>query len=212
MALDSYTNLITEVGDLLNRGDLVAKVPTWIALVEAELRRELQGRNMRTEIAITFGTTGVIALPLDMGRPVSLTLETALYRWPVELTTYERVQIKRGQIVVGPPRYACVIGAELRFPPTDSDTAYTGTLIYDADIPALTTTNLSNWVLVSHPDVYLYGAALHSAPYLRDDERIQMWKEMFYQPAIAQVRLARDRAEFGANTPVIRPKSALGGT
>lgn len=210
MAFDTYTNLQTEVTDLLNRGDLATKVPSWISLVEAEIQRILQGRDMRTTVSLTFDTTGSVALPTDYRSPVSLTLETEAFKGPLELTTYERLQTKRSQLINGSPIYAAVNGSYLLLAPMpDSDTAYTGVLVYDATVAPLSASNTSNWVLLNHPDIYLYGAALHSAPYLRDDDRIPVWQQ-FYDKAIEQVRIARDRAEFGANTPVIRPKSALG--
>lgn len=210
MAFDTYANLKTEVTDLLARGDLATKVPSWISLVEAEIQRILQGRDMRTTVSVTFDTTGSLALPADYRSPVSLTLETDAFKGPIEMTSYERLQTKRSQLINGSPIYAAVSGANLLLAPiADSDTAYTGVFIYDAVVSPLSDTNTTNWVLTNHPDIYFYGAALHSAPYLRDDDRIPTW-EKFYDKAIDQVRVARDRAEFGANTPVVRPRSALG--
>ncbi len=210
MAFDTLTNLTTEITDLLNRGDLTAKVPSWIALVEAEVQRILQGRDMRTTVSVTFDTSGAVALPADFRSPVSLTLETDAFKGPVEITSYERLQLKRGELVTGQPRYAAVSNNTLMIAPiADSDTAYTGVLIYDATVAPLSASNPTNWVLTNHPDLYFYGAALHSAPYLRDDERIPVWEKL-YTKAFEQVRIARDRAEFGVNTPIIRPRSALG--
>lgn len=36
----------------------------------------------------------------------------------------------------------------------------------------------TNWLLDSFPDIYFYGALVHSAPYLRDDARIALWDKM----------------------------------
>ena len=48
-------------------------------------------------------------------------------------------------------------------------------MIYRQNIPALTSTNTSNWLLTLAPDLYLYGTLLETAPYLKEDERIQTW-------------------------------------
>ena len=40
---------------------------------------------------------------------------------------------------------------------------------------ALTDLAPTNWLLTKHPDVYLYGALLESAPYTKEDERINVW-------------------------------------
>jgi len=48
-------------------------------------------------------------------------------------------------------------------------------MIYRKNIPALSVTNTTNWLLALAPDLYLYGALLESAPYIKEDARIQTW-------------------------------------
>ncbi len=36
-----------------------------------------------------------------------------------------------------------------------------------------------NWVLANHPDAYLYGALLQSAPWLGRDDRVPLWAQAF---------------------------------
>jgi len=45
--------------------------------------------------------------------------------------------------------------------------------------------NTTNWLLTKAPDVYLYGALTHAAPFLMDDQRI---------PVFAQIYLTRTQA------------------
>lgn len=210
MPFANYNELQAEVTDLLNRGDLAAKVPSWIVLVEKELQRILEGWQMRVEQPVTFDTSGRLALPTGFVRPVSLTLETDLAKGPIGLTTYERLQVYRGQQTSGIPQYAAVVASELVLAPvSDSQTTYTGTLIFDIQIQPLSADNPTNWVLENHPDLYLYGACVHSAPYLKNEERLSMWQG-FYKDILGQIKIDRDRREFGGNTLIQRPKSALG--
>lgn len=211
MAITTYAELQLAVADLLNRSDLTAVIPTWVDLVEAECGRVLKGRNMRTSLAVTFDTSGALTLPSDFVRANSLTLETDLYQWPVAVKPYEYVIQKRQQLVNGPTRYAAVLNNQLVFAPlADSDTAYTGTLVYDQALAALSDTQTSNWLLANHPDVYLYGCAFHSATYLKDDERIGLWDKL-YHAGLDQIRVLRDESEYASmNTPIARPVSALG--
>lgn len=210
MALDTYTTLQASIADWLNRGDLTAVIPDYIRLVEAELGRILKGRPMTTSVAVTFDTSGTLALPADFVRARSLTLETDLYMWPVEVKPYEYVIQKRGQLVSGPPRYVAVVGDQMVFAPiADSDTEYTGTLIYDAGLTPLSASVSTNWVLEDHPDVYLYGALAQAAPYLKDDERIPVW-ESRYRTGLDQIRELAQASEYAFNTPISRPVSALG--
>ena len=50
-----------------------------------------------------------------------------------------------------------------------------------------------NWLLTASPSAYLYGSLVHSAPYLRDDERIALWDKM-YKDALHTLQGGSDRA------------------
>lgn len=209
MALDSYTTLQAAIADWLNRGDLTATIPDYIRLVEAELGRILKGRPMTTELPVVFDTTGRLALPSDFVRCTSLTLETDLYGWPVEFKPYQYVVQKQAQLITGPPRYAAVVGTDIVIAPTpDSDTQYTGNLIYDATLTPLSVSATTNWVLTDHPDAYLFGSLYQAAPYLNNDERIPVWEARYYK-ALDQIRELTQQSEYGG-TPIVRPISALG--
>jgi Sec7-like guanine-nucleotide exchange factor len=76
------------------------------------------------------------------------------------------------------------------------DTSYTLQLTYYGKIDALSATNTSNFVSVSHPDVYLYGALKHASIYLMEDERIPMFTQQF-EKALEEMRLAQEKSAFG---------------
>jgi hypothetical protein len=46
-------------------------------------------------------------------------------------------------------------------------------------IPALSDSNTSNWVLASHPDVYLYGSLAEAFKYSMDDEQAAKYDGLF---------------------------------
>ena len=125
MALASYSDLKTSVADWLNRSDLTDTIPDFIHLVEAELGRILQGRPMRTSVAVSFDTTGALAVPVDFVRPVTLTLETASYSQPIEVKPYDYLVQKRGQLVSGIPRYVSLVKDTFQFAPIP-DSTYAG--------------------------------------------------------------------------------------
>ena len=58
------------------------------------------------------------------------------------------------------------------------DTSYDLTMVYRARTPELTQDDDTNWILNDYPDVYLYSALLHTAPYLQDDERVGLWASL----------------------------------
>jgi hypothetical protein len=71
------------------------------------------------------------------------------------------------------PLFYSIVGSNFRFAPVPSTTV-TATLTYYKAITALATTS-PNWLLTSHPDIYLYGTLMEAAPYLHDDNRIGLW-------------------------------------
>jgi len=52
----------------------------------------------------------------------------------------------------------------------------------------------SNWLLSTAPDVYLYGALIHSAPYLAEDNRTAIFAQM-YGAAVNQLTLQSETSK-----------------
>ena len=70
-------------------------------------------------------------------------------------------------------------------------------LLYYQKIPSLIS-NADNWLLLDSPDVYLYGALLHSAPYLAEDERVAIWAQM-YSASVARLNEASELARYSGS-------------
>src|SRR3546814_2972155 len=64
MALDTYSDLVTAVGDFLNNTTLTASVPTFIRLAEARFNRILRTPQMETRVTAT-ATSEFTTLPTD---------------------------------------------------------------------------------------------------------------------------------------------------
>jgi len=69
-------------------------------------------------------------------------------------------------------------------------------MVYYASPASLSDSNTSNWLLTYYPDAYLYGALIHSAPYLADDSRIQVWAALL-KSAIDGINSDSDKATYG---------------
>lgn len=209
MALSTYDELQASIADWVNREDLTDVIPDFISLCEARLRRALRARRMRVRSTITLDTTGVYTLPVGVKEVVSLYLNETDMKGVIGFTTAERVNLMRAQWgPTGVPQLVALVDRDLLFGPVP-DREYTAEIVWDLELTALSDSATSNWMLTYYPDVYLYGSLVHSAPYLKDDERIATWQSLF-DKALSELELDRDAAEFGANTPVIRRPSALG--
>jgi hypothetical protein len=189
MALDgSYDGLKATVADFVNRTDLVAVIPDFIRLAEAQMTRRFAGRVrqglpiprrliQRADADIDQGTE-YLAVPADFHGPIDLLLqgEPEIVLDYLDATNLQ--QQKQADKVRGAPRWYAIVGAELQlYPVADQD--YTGELTYVARVPALSVGNPANWILTDYPDAYLYGALVQSAPYLKDDARTTTWGTLF---------------------------------
>ncbi len=56
---------------------------------------------------------------------------------------------------------------------------------------------LRNWLLINHPDAYLYGALMEAEPYMKNDQRIATWAQGL-SAAIDAINSASNDAAFNA--------------
>ena len=177
MSLSTYAELQSSIADWLNRSDLTSQIPDFISLAEAEFTRTLRHRKMITRSDATIDSE-YSATPSDWMQSQQLILKTNPVT-PLEYVTGEALNsLKATSSAVGRPTHYTNIGTELQvFPSPDSN--YTAELVYFRNVPKLSDSNTTNWLLELAPDLYLYGTLLQSAPYLRDDERITTWASLY---------------------------------
>ena len=193
MAVTNYSQLQAAVADWLNRDDLTAAIKDFISLAEAELTRTLRHRSMIKRSTATIDSE-YSATPGDWIQTVSLILETDPVR-QMEYVTNEALNgLKVSSRATGTPTHFTHVGTEIQVHPRpdNTSTGYTGEIVYYAKIPVLSDSNTTNWLLTLAPDIYLYGALIQSAPYLRDDERLATWASL-YQKLIEDLYVSDQR-------------------
>ncbi len=157
----NYTQLVSAIADLMHRTDLGAAIPTFISLAEARLNRHLRVRQMETDLAPTAILNNRITLAQDIADVKLL--------W---VPGYEGTPIERQSILGAvsggtqglPTMYARTGERDLHF---NGGGSVQGVLY--RKIPALSGSNLTNWLVSESPDVYLYGALIQAAIYTKDD-------------------------------------------
>lgn len=198
MSITSYATLQTAIGDFLNRDDLTSVAPTFIQLAEAQINRDV--RHWRMEASTTISANAQFeSLPADWIETIRLAVATGSGPETMDLISRQAMQDKRtgSNDVGGVPRFYAHTAGQLEIYPTPDDT-YTLTLDYLAKIPALSDSNTSNWLLTNAPDVYLYGSLLHSAPYLVEDPRLQVWAQL-YSAAVARLNDESEQARLSGS-------------
>lgn len=197
MSITTYTELKATISDFLNRDDTDAPVPTWIGLAEADMQRKI--RHWRQEKRSTAGIdTQYSTLPADFIEAIRF-YNTDTDTQPLELISqWELLDRKRkASNVSGSPTYYAITAGEIEVYPVPDGT-YNMELYYFGRVAPLSDSVAANWILTYHPDVYLYGALMHTAMYLKDDARLQGWAAL-YQQGIDAINRDGETAKFGGS-------------
>ena len=207
MAISTYTELKASIANWLNRSDLTSEIADdFIKLVEADLNAKLRIRQMEQIETITIDSetetvpTGFIAVRslyiLSNGTKYHLN-----YISPASL-----ISIKGGSTSGLPRTYTIESdnGTEqFRFAPAP-DSSYTGYIQYYKAFTPLSSANASNYILASHPAIYLYGTLFHAANFIGgiDQGQSQSWLGM-YQTALERLEDNDQNDSFGGS-PVVQ--------
>ena len=197
MAITTYAELQSNITDFLNRDDLASVTPTFISLAEADMQRQV--RHWRQEKRSTAELdTQYSAIPADFLEAIRFYITSGESR-PLELISQFQLLDRKYHRAntSGEPAYYAITAGEIEIFPAPAGT-YTAELYYNARIEPLSDSNTSNWMLQYFPDAYLYGSLIHSAPYLKDDSRLQIWAAL-YQSAIDAINMSGEKAKFGGS-------------
>lgn len=209
--LTTYDGLVSTIGDWLNRSDLTAVIPSFIALAEANFNTDERFRIPDLMNRSQANLSGqFLPVPPDFLEPVNLRLlvnqKPVAGTATVEYVTLSQLDAYRQRYTcAGQPQFYTVAADQFEFLPAP-DQAYTAEMIYHARVPALSSTNQQNLLSQRHPNLYLYGALAHSAPYLKDDDRVAVWASIFSGGAEA-LKTAAERAQYGASPLKMRSRT-----
>ena len=195
MSLSTYAALQTTVAEFLNRDDLTATVPAFITLAEASLNRDIRHWRMQSRSTPDLDAQ-YSAVPSDWMETIrfSLTGEGSKRLEPI---SHADLASRRAGYISGRPRFFAMTDGQFELLPTPDGT-YESELVYYARLTALSDEAPSNWLLTYHPDAYLYGALVHSAPYLADDARSVVWAS-FYKAAVDAINTENMNADAGGS-------------
>lgn len=177
--ITNYSTLKSTIADYLNRQDLTAQIPTFIQLAEADMNTRLRCREMIVR-ATTTNDDEFVRLPLDFLESINLQLTDG--QSPLRFVTLDEADIiNKRQTYTAPTFYSLMNGAIELVPPPATGADVEIEMVYYGKITALSDSNTSNWLLLKAPDVYLYGALVHAAPFLMDDQRISVFGSFYSQ-------------------------------
>lgn len=199
MPLSNLTELTASVADWLNRADLSSRVPDFIALAEADLNSKLRVQQMvKTKTAVLSSTR--YPLPSDWLEAHSITVDQTRNSRLQYAPPDELYRIREEMSHIKYPTHYSLWGGNIEVAPVNADV--TVQMSYYARLTGLSATNPTNWLLTLRPDAYLYGALVHAAPYLVEDERTAVWAAG-YANAINSLNDADTKARF-SGAPLVR--------
>jgi hypothetical protein len=180
-------------GDTVFESDL----DNMVDMAHARLNRDLRIQRMVTSTTSNL-TADSLALPASYLELRTITTNSA----PAPLqyvSPQERERIKTYNGSVFQPIYT-VSGTSLLFvgPMSPSDSPpRTVTLTYYAKVPDFAATDTS-WLADNYLDLYTYAVLRHTPAYLKDDERLALWKNE-YDETLASVKDAEAGQRFAGS-------------
>ena len=163
MAITTYATLKAAITNWTHRAGLTDYLDEFIDLTEARLSRELHMSEMETRATITADAE-YIALPSGAMEIRNVQVNTS----PVQTVNYRTPQqmdaANTGE--AGTPRFYTIIGNEFQLYPVP--TSSTLEVTYYKSITPLDDTNTSNFLLTSHPEIYLHGCLYHAYLFTQD--------------------------------------------
>lgn len=173
MALSTYTELKAAIADWLWRSDLTSQIPDFVRIAEARFNREIRTPDMVNVAALTI-TDGVATVPTGYISALSMTLTGQSPYNKLKFQPADRVS-ELDPNNTGSLQIYTRIGDTFAFWPRTSGTAR---LWYRKEVDALDADTASNWLLTSHPDLYLYASLVAAEPFLRNEQRLPVWKSL----------------------------------
>ena len=179
----TYNSLVTDIQQYLERTDAetVAKIPTFIMLAEQVIAAEIKFLgNLTVNASTMIQGLPVISKPARWHKTVSMNVTVNGVKTPVLLRKYEYLrEYWPNETLEGVPAYYADYDYTHWIVAPTPAAAYTFEVLYYERVQPLDSSNQTNWFTTYAPQALLYGSLLQAMPYLKNDERIQMWQAQY---------------------------------
>jgi len=190
----TFTSLQVDLRNYLERGGatdpiVYEQIPRLITLAERRSARELKIQGFQTVVNTTMQAgVAVYAKPDRWRDTISINYGTGTnnnVHTPVFARSYEYIRSYwPNETELGQPKfYADYDYKHWIFVPTPAESYPMEVLYYELP-PLLDDTNQTNWLTEFAPNLLLYGSLVEATPFVKDDERVQLWQS-YYDRALA---------------------------
>lgn len=201
-AIPDLPALTAAISDWLDRADTDAKVPQFIQLAEAMFNREIRSPEMER-------TTTTLTGAEDTLLPDDYLAMRAIYEEgspDIPLKGISPTAIRDGfSGGTGTPIAYCLVSGGIRLVPPPAS-QITLRMDYFAQIEPLSIQAPSNWLLLKHPDAYLYGTLFYAESFFDNATRAAQWKGLLNE-VVARINRTSRNDRYGAG-PLV-PHAAI---
>ena len=180
-----YTEFKTHLLTFLwkaNDADLVASLDNLIIMANSELGRKLTISEREEVLELSIGDETSL-LPDDFSHMITLSYSLGT------LVSCTAAKLAEDRLLLAPPGdngHYRIRGKYLELAGTfDAVSPTTFTIFYRSKIPDFEALDVS-YLADDYLDLYTYAVFKHAAPFLREDERVALWKDM-YKEALESV-------------------------
>jgi hypothetical protein len=174
MALGTYGQLKTSVASWLHRTDLTSEIADFVALAEAQIRRDVRCRAMEASATGTLSAV-TLALPTRFAQARRVLLGDVTQRY----VTPEEFQPLRNS---SNARYT-ILGTNFVFQASTSDYQ----IDYYQWFEAFADDADTNWLLTNYPDIYLSASMVEAVSFINGDP--SLWAAR-YQAGLNKLKVA----------------------
>jgi hypothetical protein len=210
----TYTSLVTALQQYMQRYDALVteNIPLWIALAQQRIPRELKLLGFRTEVTGTFDgaalSTGLMQKPSDWRQTIAFYVGTGTsnnVHTPVYERTYEFIRtVYPDPTQQATPRFYADADYNHWLLGPSPVSALPFKIAYYGTLTLLDDTTQTNWLTENAPDLLLYACLVEAIPFVKADERIQVWTSM-YQNAKAALQAQDIEGLFDAQQIAGKP-------
>lgn len=184
-AVMTYDSLVENIQSYLERTDqaTIDKIPLFIMLAEQTIASQIKFLgNLTVNTSTMTQGDNIINKPARWHKTVSMNITVAGKRYPVLLRKYEYLrEYWPDPASESVPKFYCDYDYThwLVAPTPDDD--YNFEVLYYERLQPLDSSNQTNWFTIYAPQALLYGSLLQAMPFLKNDDRVQLWQAMYQQ-------------------------------
>jgi hypothetical protein len=173
----------------LERSDaaVVNAIPTFITLCEFEIAQNIKtlGQMEVVDSTMLIGNP-VIPKPARWRKTTSMTLSVSGEKQPMLVRKLEYLNTYAQDVAAtGIPLYYADYDYDNWLVAPTPNAAYAFEALCYTRLEPLSSSHQTNWLTINAPNAMLFGTLKQTAPFLKNDARLAVWKSMFDESLLA---------------------------